>query len=86
MPCIPCTLQHILNAAEKGDNRGAFRVLPTAPSPLPAPPLREPIIAKGLLWREGLLDVHAPLLKFACPCIFDPLGRDSGRLSAKEWL
>jgi hypothetical protein len=41
---------------------------------------------KGLLWREGLLDVHAPLLKLVRPCIFKPLGWSLGRLSAKEWL
>ncbi len=86
VPCVPLTLWHILNAAEKGDNRGAFPALPAAPSPLPTPPPREPIAAEGLLWQEGLLDVHTPLLELACPCVFKPLGWALGRLSTKEWL
>ncbi len=32
------------------------------------------------------MDVHAPLLELARPCIFKPLGWALGRLSAKEWL
>jgi hypothetical protein len=36
--CVQCTLRHILNAVEKGDNQGAFWTLPATPSPLPAPP------------------------------------------------
>jgi hypothetical protein len=86
VPCVLHMLRHILNTAEKGDDQGAFWALPAAPSPLPAPPLRGPIVAEGLLRWERLLDVHPPLLELVRPCIFKPFGWALGRLSAKEWL
>jgi hypothetical protein len=55
--CVPWTLSHILNAAEKLDGRGWWMKINPPASLVEAVP-RAPIVLDGLLWHEGLYNVH----------------------------
>jgi hypothetical protein len=57
--CVPWTLLHILNAAKKLDGQGWWTKI-NPPAPLMGAMLRAPIMVDGLLWREGLYNVHLP--------------------------
>lgn len=69
---LPRTLSHIINAATPGNY--------TAIDPPP------PILAIGLLRREGLFDVYSLKLNLACPSVFKKSKWVQRRLSLAETL
>jgi hypothetical protein len=82
--CMPRTLAHVLNATDKGDNRGRFRELP-APDTIIGSCKCAPIRVDGLLRREGLYDFFHPECEIARPCVFKASGWAKGHLSLKEF-
>ncbi len=63
-PFLPPVLIHIINPA--APNAAEEAPLPTPLSIIPW----SPIVSKGSLCSEGLLDVFCPQLRVLCPCVF----------------
>jgi hypothetical protein len=79
-PSLPRVLIHIINPA--APNAAEEAPLPTPLSIIP----RSPIVFKGSLRSEGILNVFRPQLRVLCPCVFKPSGWAHRHLMARENL
>lgn len=78
---VPRTLKHLLNAAAPTQAEAITR-----PPAIQGAIARTPLVVEDLLRREGLYDVHRPMLLIACPSGFTPTKWVGRRLTCYETL